>query len=62
MRGYILSEHERTMIKQYLETGEKLEGFKVLLHRVRKSSDPGISRREILALIEQLLKKAGDKA
>ena len=35
MRTYILTEQERRMIRKFLETGDKLEGFKVLLHRCR---------------------------
>ena len=34
MHKAILSENERTIIKTYLETGEKLSGFRVLKHRV----------------------------
>ncbi len=35
MRQYILSEQEKKVIMEYLETGKKLEGFKVILHRAR---------------------------
>jgi hypothetical protein len=35
MRQYILSEQEKKVIEEYMETGKKLEGFKVVLHRAR---------------------------
>jgi hypothetical protein len=35
MREYILTEKEKAIIKRYLETGEKLNNFDTLLHRVR---------------------------
>jgi len=35
MRSYILTENETEIIRRFLETGDKLEGFKVLLHRCR---------------------------
>ena len=34
MHKAILSENEKNIIKIYLETGEKLSGFRVLKHRV----------------------------
>ena len=34
MHKAILSEKEREIIKTYLESGEKLPGFRVLKHRV----------------------------
>jgi hypothetical protein len=49
------------MIKRYLENGECLDGFKVLLHRVRKTPVKKAVVLEDLSLIEQLLKKAGEK-
>ena len=33
MRKYLLTENERQIIKKYLDTGLRLEGFQVLLHR-----------------------------
>jgi hypothetical protein len=35
MRRYLLTDREREIIKRYLETGEKLDGFSVLLHRCK---------------------------
>jgi hypothetical protein len=59
MREYILTPTERKIIKEYIETGKKLEGFKVLLHRARKQSpEQIISDSELL---KQLLAKAGEK-
>ena len=34
MHKAILSENEKNIIKIYLETGEKLSGFRVLKHRI----------------------------
>ncbi len=59
MKESLLTEHERLLIKRYLETDECLDGFKVLLHRIRKTP---IKKTEVLgdlSLIEQVLKKAG---
>jgi hypothetical protein len=57
MRQYILSEQEKKVIKEYLETGKKLEGFKVVLHRARHletvTSD--------LELIKQFLSKVQER-
>jgi len=61
MRNYILTDHERTLIKRYLETGEKLDGFKVLLHRIRKTPIQPEIVQEDLNLLQELLKKAGQK-
>ena len=35
MREYVLTEQEKAIIKKYLENGEKLEGFKMLLSRCK---------------------------
>ncbi len=35
MRQYILTQQERQIIKKFTETGEKLEGFAMLLSRCR---------------------------
>jgi cytosine/adenosine deaminase-related metal-dependent hydrolase len=59
MRNNILTDHERTLIKKYLETGERLEGFKVLLHRARKQQPDPEQTKTDLELIKQLLQKAG---
>lgn len=36
MRQYILTEQEKTIIKRYLETGQKLKGFRMLLSRAKR--------------------------
>jgi len=61
LRGYILSPHERKLIKRYLETGDKLEGFKVLLHRLRKQQINPEVIQEDLQLIKELLEKTENK-
>jgi hypothetical protein len=35
MREYLLTEKEKQVITEYLETGKKLEGFRVILHRAK---------------------------
>jgi hypothetical protein len=55
MRQYLLTEQERQIIKKYIDTAEKLEGFKVLLHRCRHIE----TVQEDLNMIKQLLEKAG---
>ena len=37
MRNRILTEHERHLLRIFLAEGIKQEGFKVLLHRMRKN-------------------------
>lgn len=54
MRQYILTELERNIIRRYLETGDKLEGFKVLLHRCRRLQTVNAD----LELIKDFVKKA----
>ena len=36
MRSRILTEYERQILKDFLAGGTKREGFKMLLHRMRK--------------------------
>jgi GTP cyclohydrolase FolE2 len=36
MRSYILTERERKILKRFIESGEKLDGFTVLLHYLKK--------------------------
>ena len=57
MRDYILTPGERQIIKRYIETGDKLEGFRVLLCRVRKHSQKQVADDE--ELIKQFIAKAG---
>jgi hypothetical protein len=57
MREYILTENEKTIIKKYLETGERLEGYAMLLSRCRSIE----SVNDDLELIKQFLAKAGCK-
>lgn len=57
MREYILTEQEKNIIKKYLETGEKLEGFRMLLSRARNMQTINTD----LELIKQFLVKAEGK-
>ena len=61
MHKRLLSENERKMIKRYLETGEILDGFRVMLHRLRKEPVQKTAIEEDLKLIEELLSKTGEK-
>ena len=61
MKTSLLTDNERKLIKRYLESGERLEGFKVLLHRVRKEPVTRDAVLGDLSLIEQLIRKAGEK-
>jgi hypothetical protein len=56
MRTYILTNKEREMVEVFLENPRhlKLEGFKVLLHRIRKMDMDRVE--DDLKLIERLLK------
>jgi len=54
MRQYILTDLEKQVIDKFLKTGEKLEGFRVLLHRCRRLQ----TVNEDLELVKQFLKKA----
>jgi hypothetical protein len=53
MRKYLLTEQERAIINKYLKTGEKLENFKVLLHRCRHMK----TINEDLELIKKFLER-----
>ena len=55
MREYILTENEKTIIKKYLETGERLEGYAMLLSRCRSIE----TVNDDLELIKQFLAKTG---
>ncbi|MGD0072126.1 MAG: hypothetical protein ABSB71_11265 [Candidatus Bathyarchaeia archaeon] len=55
MREYILTEKEKEIITKFLATGEKLEGYAMLVSRCRHMQPVN----EDLRLIEQFLKKAG---
>jgi hypothetical protein len=53
MREYVLTEKEKTIIKKYLETGERLEGYAMLLSRCKRITP----LKEDIKLIEQFLNK-----
>jgi hypothetical protein len=36
VRAYILTPRERTILKRFIETGEKLNGFDILIHYLNK--------------------------
>jgi hypothetical protein len=59
MRDYILTPAERQILQRYIETGDKLEGFRTLLCRVRKHDIKQVTVDE--NLIKEFLAKAGEK-
>ena len=54
VREYILTKRERHILERFLETGEKLNGFSVLIHYLKKGQTQ-IS--EDIALINKALEK-----
>jgi hypothetical protein len=56
MRDYILTPNERDIIKEYLDTGKKLDGFKLILSRARKHNYKEVSSDE--ELIKRFIAKA----
>jgi hypothetical protein len=53
MREYILTDKERIIICKYLETGERLEGFSMLIHRCKHME----TINKDIELIKQFLTK-----
>jgi hypothetical protein len=58
MRAYILTNVDVKVIKRFLENGERLEGFAVLLSRCKRSM-PNIQHQ--LKLVEEFIVKASEK-
>ncbi|MCL2477693.1 hypothetical protein [Candidatus Bathycorpusculum sp.] len=58
MRNYILTPNEREIIKEYLNTDKRLDGFKLILSLARKHQPEIIVEDE--ELIKKLLAKAGE--
>jgi len=58
MREYILTDQEKQIIKRYIESGEKLEGFRMLVSRCKSIETVD----KDLELIKQFLAKIGEKA
>jgi hypothetical protein len=54
MRGYVLTERERKILKMYVEENVKLDGFSVLVLRLKRSSK---NLFEDVELIKEALKK-----
>jgi hypothetical protein len=53
VRSYILTKREKAILKRALETNEKLNGYAVLMHHLRKAQK---RLEEDLELIRQGLK------
>lgn len=58
MKTYILTPREREIARRFIETGEKLEGYRLLLHRCRRYL-PQLD--EDRALIGQFIKAVEEK-
>lgn len=59
MRQYILSPQEKEVIQEYLSTGKKLEGFKVILYRARNIDEKAVNSD--IELIKKFLDKVETK-
>lgn len=59
MREYILTERERNILKAFLESGLKLEGFTLL--RIRMGEAYG-RLKDDLSLVEKALEKLREEA
>jgi len=54
MRSYILTERERRILRRFVDTGEKLDGFAVLVHHLKKHRD---TIRRDLELVDASLQR-----
>lgn len=54
MREYILTEHEREILETYLKEAIRMEGFRILIFRIRRSLE---RLRGDIELIETVLSK-----
>ena len=54
VRTYILTEYERKMLKRFLESGEKLNGFRNLIYNLKKAHK---QLHEDLRFIDQALQR-----
>jgi len=57
MREYILTQNERKILKQFLSTGDKLQGFSMLVFRARQSQK---RLTDDLTLLHKVLRKTGE--
>lgn len=55
MRTYIITQREREIIRVYLERGERLEGFRMLVSRARKLDLKDIDQQ--ISLLKAFIKK-----
>jgi hypothetical protein len=55
MRNYILTPKERKTLKTFIESGTQLNGYSVLILRLRRAQN---TLKQDLALITEALKKA----
>ena len=55
VRDYIITETEQKIIKAFLERNEKLEGFRVLVHRLRKLDLKSVETQ--IDMIQKFLQK-----
>jgi hypothetical protein len=48
VRAYILTERERELLNRYVQNNEKLNGFSVLIHYLKKTEKPLIEDAELV--------------
>jgi hypothetical protein len=57
MRSYIFTPHEKNMIKRYIEKRERLDGFSILLHKIKTNKEELFQDIE---LMKQLIALIGE--
>jgi hypothetical protein len=57
VRGYILTERERKILKAYVKEGVKLDGFSVLSLRLKRASSTILSDVDLVKKTLEKLKK-----
>lgn len=57
MRNYILTSHEKKIAEEFIESGKKLNGFRLLYLRMKQNL---ITLEDDLKLIKFVLEKGGD--
>ena len=57
MREYVLTPREREIVREFLETGKKLNGFRLLYLRIKRNVE---ALENDLILIKKVLEKAGE--
>jgi len=53
LRSYVFTGREREILKRFIETGEKLDGFSVLVHHLKKHRDALIRDLELIETVSK---------